>query len=51
VLGLRQFLHRGIEKVRMEWTWACTALNLGKLVRAIQRMRSEFAALECDPGA
>src|SRR6185436_13896039 len=25
VLGLRQFLLRGFEKVQTEWLWACTA--------------------------
>ncbi len=45
VMGLRQFLLRGLEKVRIEWRWACTALNLGKLVRALARLRAEFAQL------
>ena len=31
-MGLRQFLLRGLEKVKTEWRWACTAFNLGKLV-------------------
>jgi hypothetical protein len=30
-LGIRQFLLRGLEKVRTEWCWACTAYNLKKL--------------------
>ena len=45
VMGLRQFLLRGLEKVRTEWRWACTALNLGKLVRAFARLRAEFTQL------
>jgi transposase len=32
--GFRQFLLRGIEKVRAEWALICTAHNLTKLVRA-----------------
>ncbi len=31
--GFRQFLLRGLEKVRTEWSWLCTAYNLHKLVR------------------
>ncbi len=32
-LGVRRFLRRGIEKVKTEWTMACTAVNLGILLR------------------
>jgi transposase len=32
--GFRQFLLRGIEKVRMEWAMICTAHNLLKLAKA-----------------
>ena len=32
--GFRQFLLRGIEKVRAEWALICTAHNLTKLARA-----------------
>ncbi|MHC4880962.1 MAG: IS1182 family transposase [Planctomycetota bacterium] len=42
VLGLRQFLLRGLEKVQTEWRWACLAVNLDKLVRGIQRLREAF---------
>ena len=45
VLGLRQFLLRGLEKVQTEWRWACTSLNLGKLVRALGRLRAELSEL------
>ena len=45
VMGLRQFLLRGIEKVQTEWTWAVTTFNLGKLVRELARLRAEFANL------
>jgi hypothetical protein len=45
VLGLRQFLLRGLEKVRLEWLWACTGYNLNKLIQAVRRLRAEFAAL------
>lgn len=45
VMGLRQFLLRGLEKVKTEWRWACTAFNLGKLVRELAKLRAEFAQL------
>jgi transposase len=32
--GFRQFLMRGVEKVRAEWALICTAHNLAKLARA-----------------
>lgn len=40
-LGLRQFLLRGLENVRTEWLWACTAHNVKKLVTAVGRMRAQ----------
>jgi hypothetical protein len=43
VMGLRQFLHRGLEKVRMEWLWACTAFNIRKLMKAMAVLRAEVA--------
>mgnify|MGYP005844779419 CR=1 FL=1 len=39
VMGVRQFLLRGIEKVRTEWRWVCTAYNLRKLVSGMARQR------------
>ena len=48
VFGLRQFLLRGLEKVRMEWRWAATAFNLIKLVRHVARLRAEFARLAAE---
>lgn len=41
-MGLRQFLCRGLEKVRVEWLWACTAFNLKKLVRVILNIRKKI---------
>ena len=38
VMGLRQFLLRGLVKVKTEWRWATTAFNVIKLVRVIGRM-------------
>jgi len=32
-MGVRRFLLRGLEKVRTEWMWVCTAFNLKKLLR------------------
>jgi len=41
-MGLRQFLLRGLEKVKTEWLWACTAYNVWKLAREVARMRARF---------
>ncbi len=43
VIGLRQFLLRGLDKVRTEWLWACTAFNIRKMVIAIGKLRAEAA--------
>jgi hypothetical protein len=40
VMGLRQFGLRGLEKVRTEWWWACTAFNLKQLIAAVGRLRA-----------
>jgi hypothetical protein len=45
IMGMRQFLLRGLEKVKTEWLWAATAFNLIKLARAIKKMRAESARL------
>jgi hypothetical protein len=45
VMQLRQFLHRGLEKVKTEWLWACTAYNISKLLRAAARLRASFSRL------
>ena len=45
IMGLRQFLLRGLDKVKTEWLWTVTAFNLMKLARAIGQMRAEFAKL------
>ena len=45
-MGLRQFLLRGLEKVRAEWLWACTAFNLGKLVRNGAAVRAYIAPIK-----
>lgn len=34
--GARQFLLRGLKKVRMEWTWLATAFNLRTLLTLLQ---------------
>ncbi len=43
-LKLRQFLLRGIDKVRTEWLWTCTTFNLAKLVRCLAQLRAERTA-------
>jgi transposase len=34
-MGIRQFMHRGMEKVTDEWTWICTAYNMSKILNAM----------------
>lgn len=34
--GLRQFLLRGLQKVRIEWAWAVTAFNLHRIMSMIR---------------
>lgn len=46
VIGLRRFLLRGLEKVRTEWLWGCTAYNLTKLVRGIAGLRAAGTSLQ-----
>ena len=45
VMGIRQFLLRGLEKVKTEWLWAATAFNLEKLVRAMAMLRAQATQL------
>ena len=44
-MGIRQFLLRGLEKVKIEWDWVCTAFNLKKLLRAVGSLRARLAGL------
>jgi transposase len=41
ILDVRRFLLRGLEKVRTEWRWVCTAYNLKKLIAALAVLRAE----------
>ena len=34
-MGIRAFLLRGLDKVRVEWLWICTAFNLKKLLKLL----------------
>lgn len=43
VMGIRQFLLRGLEKVKEEWHWICSAYNLNKLVGMIGALRAKEA--------
>lgn len=45
IMNLRQFMSRGINKVRTEWLWTCTGFNLAKLVRRIAELRAEAAGI------
>jgi hypothetical protein len=49
VLGVRQFLLRGLENVRTEWRWVCTALNMKKLLRAVAALRARLARCLAEP--
>jgi len=51
LMGLRRFLLRGLEKVKTEWRWACTAFNLGKLMRHLARLRAELDRLAAENGS
>lgn len=35
-MGIRNFLLRGLDKVRCEWNWVCCAYNLNLLLRLLQ---------------
>ena len=48
VMGVRQFLLRGLEKVRIEWCWVCTAYNLKKLLAAIGKLRAALACVTAE---
>ena len=41
-LGVRQFLLRGLRKVRVEWTWTALTFNLRKLARKVAQWREEM---------
>jgi transposase len=41
VMGVRQFLLRGLEHVRTEWRWVCTAFNLQQLLNAVAALRAD----------
>ena len=41
-LDLRRFLLRGIEGVRQEWLWGCTAFNLKKLMSLWGALRAQL---------
>jgi transposase len=45
LMNVRQFLLRGLENVKTEWLWVCTAFNLAKLVREVARLLAKFAQL------
>jgi len=45
-MGIRQFLLRGLEKVKTEWLWEVAAFNLAKLARMMAILRAERAQLE-----
>ena len=44
-MGFRQFLHRGLAKVKTEWLWTCTAFNLAKLIRQIAALRAKTTSM------
>jgi transposase len=48
VMGVRQFLLRGLEKVRTEWLWVCTAYNLKKLLADVGKLRAVLACVAAE---
>lgn len=44
VMGVRQFLSRGLGRVRCEWRWICTAYNIRILVRWLEDHRRRWLA-------
>ena len=36
-MGIRRFLMRGLEKVRQEWNWICTAYNIKKILAMLPK--------------
>jgi transposase len=40
ILGIRRFLLRGLEKVRIEWHWICSAYNLKRLLRLMMALNT-----------
>jgi len=45
IMDVRRFLLRGLEKVRTEWCWVCTAYNLKKLIADLAALRAEGAEI------
>jgi transposase len=45
ILGVRRFLLRGLEKVRTEWLWVCTAYNIRKLLAHTVTLRAELVKM------
>jgi len=45
VMNFRRFLLRGLEKVKTEWLWVCTAFNVRKFVHWLAGMRVKIAAM------
>lgn len=51
IMGVRQFLLRGLENVRTEWRWVCLAYNLMKFIGHTARVRAETASAAAIPSA
>jgi transposase len=47
--GVRQFLLRGLDRVRTEWRWLATAFNLQRLMRVLSDRPALLAALRPQP--
>ena len=42
---MRRFLLRGLEKVRTEWLWGCTAYNMRKRLSHVAGTPAELAKM------
>jgi hypothetical protein len=45
IMGIPRFLLRGLDKVRTEWTWICTAYNLKRLLAPLYALAKRENAI------
>lgn len=47
-MGMRQFLHRGLERVKQEWRWIAAAFNLHRLINLLPARAGPDEPLQLD---